>query len=260
MRVWSVSRWMLGVIVGPLLLGSCIDFNSLFKCSESSTQKLLPTDSFAPNGTIETAAPIVPELDATLNESVKSDFFKFDAKALERVRFTLTKKAGDLLSIQLEVVDLKGLSLADSGFFFPVYIDGPDRTNVVLEAAVPQDGQYVLKINGQYYGPPDSFCSYGQIAYHLSMARTGNLVDPVVTLQAITPLSVTFNWLTVDGATGYVIERQDVNKKWVQRLKLPATATSAVDEKSNTTYTYRIRAVLGAVSSPGTEIVVTPAK
>jgi hypothetical protein len=93
------------------------------------------------------------------------------------------------------------------------------------------------------------------------LTRLGQLNDPLVTHSEISTSYVSFSWNPVEGATDYVIELQDADGNWVRPLKLPATTTSSSyyphEQKFSTVFTYRLRALEGNVSSPGTVISLT---
>jgi hypothetical protein len=259
----SIFRWTLGLIAGPLLLSSCIDFNNLFRCDQSSRgQTPLPVDAFAPNGSIPTAVPMPAELNATLFEGDKPDHFKFDAKALERVKWVFKYTSGLYLNVRLDVVDLNGLVVGGDSDFSRVgsNFEDPVKASRTLELVAPKDGTYVARVAGQYSGPADSMCSRGQLAYNLSFSRIGTLNDPVVIPSEITTSSVKFSWNPVEGASGYVIELQE-GSNWIKPLKLPATATSGVYQldypKVSSVITYRVRTIAGQTSSLGTLVSVT---
>jgi hypothetical protein len=124
----------------------------------------LPDDAFTPNDSIAKAAPIVSELDATLCQKDQPDHFKFAATALERIKVNLKRTSGQFLEPRLEVSDINGVVLGDTGA-------SPGVGNLTLEVTVPRDGQYVLRVSGAYSGPSDSMCAVAQLAYHLSLSR-----------------------------------------------------------------------------------------
>ncbi len=246
------------LVITPLLLSSCLDLSSVFECKEGSFgyEKALPDDAFKPNDSVATAAPIGVKLDATLRQKDAPDHFKFAASAFDRIQFTLKRSSGHSLEPRLEVVDSDGIVVGDTGRRVPQ----DQNAELRLEVAVPNEGQYVLRVSGWYSGPGDSMCNVAQLAYSLSLARPGKLVDPRVKVQAVSSVSVTFTWDAVDGASDYVIEIQDLNnlnKKWGQPMKVPAPATSATYKPSIPNAMYRVRAMLGSVSSAGTVIVLT---
>lgn len=75
------------------------------------------------------------------------------------------------------------------------------------------------------------------------------LPAPVISKKSSTSSSVTFSWEKVDGASGYKIYMLSENGKYVAQKSVKDTTYTASNLKSNTSYTFRIRAYKTAENS-----------
>ena len=228
-------------------------FLMLASCCQQTAKP--PPDAYEPNDSITQAKPITDQLNGSLGEQAL-DFYSFSAKAKERILFKVQSVTGRFLSPVLEVQDLEGTLI--TGFGTGNSASNSDFDSGTFEVALPKDGQYVLKMQGFYTGPADSFCAYGTLDYQLKLSRLGTLLDPVVTVSNRTTSSVKFSWATVAGATGYLLERQEGAGAWKRLQVLVATSVSVEDTGllANKEYVYRISSLLGDTSSVGAVITV----
>lgn len=90
----------------------------------------------------------------------------------------------------------------------------------------------------------------------------GELTGPSVTLMAGSPTQVAVSWTTVEGATGYTVERSVDGRNWTEVAATGADAIGYTDEDlaPGTTYYYRVAAAFqNRSSTPSGVVEVTTA-
>jgi hypothetical protein len=246
------------LIASPLLLSSCLNFNSLFSCENNSMrQEWLLADAYEPNDTPDQASPISTELTATLNGKDKPDFYSFQGDANTYVRFQIERLSGAYLGSNLEIRDATGVSVKNP----------PDAAYGINPKAylvrLPRTGGYTLQVAGDYNGPADSFCANGVLGYRLRLERFNALEAPVVSVQKRTEKQVTFAWKAVDGASGYVVELLEKPDTWAAVNLIDQEVTDGLISATFNSYLvgtqqYRVRASFGGLLSDAVVVRVDP--
>lgn len=238
----------------PRLILSQLVTGVMLACSLGSClcmpKPALPPDAFEPNNTLEQAKTFVSPANANIAEG-ETDTFTFSASKDERVRLELTITSGEFLSFGIEVKAANGVTVASKA---PNYGFGEPITN--LEFLAPDAGSYVLVLKGVYNGPPDALCLQGRADYRLTQTNLGLIENPSANVTRRTSHSVTIEWLEVVGATSYTLERQTAPDVWMP-IPIPASSLRAVTDEnlvSDTAYVYRVKTLIAALSSTGTQL------